>query len=133
MVNVSAVRPDLNRFLEIKRAAESRQNPTASVSTVKETEKTAGASFLDVLKAFSKVTAPAKTETPIVQQRPIEAVARKQASPEDLAAVAKAELARRKTGLFSVYGAGQRTGGSPNEMEDAVRKRSLGNLFDAVA
>jgi len=124
-MSIAAVRPDLNRFLEIKKAAEGRLASSPKVADqIKSSEKTSGASFLDIIKSFSS----AQTAT-----RPVEQTTRKVATSEDLANVARAELARRKTGLLAVYGSAGKSSENMSDIEAAIKKRNLGNLFDAVA
>jgi hypothetical protein len=123
-MSIAAVRPDLNRFLEIKKAAEGRLSGSSTVATgVKGSEKNSGASFLDIIKSFSSVPAAPQ----------VEHITRKAATPEDLANVARAELARRKTGLLAVYGSVGKSSENMSDIEKAIKMRNLGNLFDAVA
>ena len=85
---------------------------------------------MDIIKSFKTISAPEATE---VATRPVAPVARKMASPEDLASVARAELSRRKTGLLAVYGSAGKSNENVSDIENALRKRNVGNLFDAVA
>jgi hypothetical protein len=133
-MSIAAVRPDLNRFLEIKKAAEGRlSGSVGAVASVKSSEKSSGASFLDIIKSFSSVSKSTETLSQEAT-RPVETVTRKKiATPEDLANVARSELARRKTGLLAVYGSAGKSTENMSDIETAIKKRNLGNLFDAVA
>ncbi len=138
MVAATSARTDLTRFLELKRAAESRlsasSQPVAAGKRADGNEKSL--SFMDILKSSFKGGGSAAVSAAPVERTLVKPAreTQKEFRPEELAAVAKMELARRKTGLLSVYGTGSSLqGNSSVEQENAVKKRAVGNFFDAVA
>ncbi len=119
-MNVSAAQTSLERFLEVKRAAEERFKQAAvaktnSVSPAKE-------SFFDIIKNSGKKVDNNLSDKPIIV--------------EQKAPVARKSSSSTSQGLMSVYGVNRYLNKNLSESparEELLKARHLGKLFDAVA
>ena len=123
-MNVSAAQSSLEKFLEVKRAAEQRMRQTEKVPSANKPQE----SFLEIIKGARK-----KDDNTVkaVLDRPMPPVRKSSAT-----ATASVKAAQTADGLLSVYGMNSFLSKNLSETpaREALQKtHHLGKLFDAVA
>ena len=146
-MQTSSINNDLSRFLELKKAAEMRMNlaPAAKTQSAPQVKPAAqpanpvsgpAAAFADLIKALrgkddnSNGINRLNTVSTVKTARP--SVSPRVTNPAHIAPAAQIQ----ERGLLSAYTVGRLATEAVNTVngtQEAVPKRSLGNLFDATA
>ncbi|MFH0920774.1 MAG: hypothetical protein V1913_10465 [Fibrobacterota bacterium] len=142
-MQIQSVTPDLARFLELKKAAEKRMavGGTSTASTVRapqatvSTDKPAGASFMDLIKALRGNSDNNKSNG--LNMAPVSKNTRATLPPRTTSPMHIAPVQKQAKGLLSAYTVSRlaseavnATGASQDTPQNTPK---LGKLFDAIA